>query len=138
MTLSLAQVLPDLCAVDADGPGLVGGWCPACRRHAYPRVARCSACHAALERAVVGRRGRVYSYTVVRTRAPFALPEPYAVGYVDLAESGLRVFALLDPARIDALRIGLPVRLDLQALGVDAAGQPCLRPVFGPDDEVAA
>ena len=83
-----------------------------------------------MDRVVVGTRGTVYSYTVVRTKAPFGLPQPYAVGYVDLAESSLRVFGLLDPASIGSLEVGMPVEVTVMPLGVDPEGRRCLRPVF--------
>jgi uncharacterized OB-fold protein len=69
---------------------------------------------------------------VVRIKAPLGLPEPYALGLVDLDESGLRVFGLLDPAAVDRYRIGLPVRLTVAPMGTNVQGTPCLRPFFTP------
>lgn len=114
---------------------LLGGHCPSCRSSHYPWAERCPSCLGALERRPIGGSGRLYSYTVVRTKAPFGLPEPYAVGYVDLDDSGLRVFALFDPARIAALELGGRVELAVRPLGTDNAGAPCLRPVFHPASE---
>jgi hypothetical protein len=54
------------------------------------------------------------------------------VGYIDLQESGLRIFCLLDPDAIDALRIGLPVSLKVAPLGRGVDGSPRLRPYFTP------
>ncbi len=115
---------------DAGRYALVAGHCSGCGRHFYPLPGRCSSCHGPLTRALFGERGSIYSFTVVRTRAPFGLPEPYAVGYVDAEDLGLRVFGLLDPGCIDRLSVGAPVRLDVLPLGGDAEGRPCLRPVF--------
>ncbi len=125
-------LLPDLFEAldDAGRYGLVGGYCPACDRHVFPLVERCSACRGPLTRKVVGERGRVYSYTVVHTKAPFGLPEPYAVGYVDLAETPLRVFGLIDPADVDGVEVGAAVTVTAKPIGVDAAGRACVRPVF--------
>ncbi|MCX7169865.1 MAG: OB-fold domain-containing protein, partial [Proteobacteria bacterium] len=69
---------------------------------------------------------------VVRTRAPYQLPEPYAVGYIDLDASGLRVFGLFHPQATERLRIAMRVALSVMPLGVDNDGRPCLRPVFSP------
>lgn len=129
----LPPVLPDLFeALDAAGRtyGLLGGYCPCCKLHWFPLTEHCSSCRGPLSRKRVGRMGVIYSYTVVRTKAPFGLPEPYAVGYVDLDETPLRVFCLLDPQDIEALAVGSSVQLQVQAMGGDAAGQPCLRPMF--------
>ena len=110
--------------------GLIGGYCPSCDCNFFPLVEHCSVCRGALTRKVVGEHGSVYSYTVVRTKAPFGLPEPYAVGYVDLAETPLRVFGLISPEDIDELAVGAAVTLTVKPLGVDAHGRECLRPVF--------
>lgn len=130
-----AQPLPvvaDLFADDAQGrPGLVGGYCESCQRYLYPRPDFCPDCLQPAQRRLVGGSGRIYSYTVIRTRAPYQLPEPYAVGYIDLDASDLRVFGLFHPQATEALQVGLPVSLSVLPLGVDNDGKPCLRPVFG-------
>lgn len=134
------SVFPNLFELlDAAGPtyGLVGGYCPSCARHSFPLTERCCACRGELARTIIGHQGTVYSYTVVRTKAPFGLPEPYAVGYVDLAETSLRVFSLLDPEDIDGLAVGAPVQLVVKTIGVDAAGRTCLRPMFSVVDAVS-
>lgn len=67
---------------------------------------------------------------MVRTRAPYGLPTPYAVGYVDITGAGLRVFGLFDPDLTETLHPGMAVELHARKLGVDNGGKPCLRPVF--------
>lgn len=121
-------------AGNAGDPVLLGGHCRDCDRCYFPRPARCPVCLGDTAEAEIGARGRIYSWTVVRTKPPLGLPAPYAVGYVDLDDSGLRVFALLDPVHIGALRIGAPVRLSVQALGHDGHGTPRLRPCYTPAD----
>ena len=129
----LLPVVADLFANDAQGrPGLVGGYCTACQRYFYPRPDFCPDCQQPAQRRLLGGSGRIYSYTVIRTRAPYQLPEPYAVGYIDLDVSGLRVFGLFHPQATEALRIAMPVALSVLPLGVDNDGRPCLRPVFSP------
>lgn len=125
-------LVPEGIAIGAGGAGpvLIGGHCPECRRDFFPRPRYCPQCLQPTEKRELGGDGAVYSYTVVRVRPPFGLPQPYAVGYIDLAESGLRVFGLLNPAHIERLAIGTPVKLDIGPMGSDAGGGPCLRPYF--------
>lgn len=127
----LPPVAADLFAVGADGQyGLVGGSCPDCQRNFYPRLEYCPACLQPVQRTRLGGNGRIYCFTVIRTRAPYQLPEPYAVGYIDLEESGLRVFGLFAPQSTERLQIGMEVKLIVIPLGVDNQGIRCCRPVF--------
>lgn len=132
----LPPFAPGIFAVaDSGDVHLLGGWCPRCRRHFFPQRRYCPGCLEAPEPARVGSRGSVCSFTVVRTKPPLGLPRPYSVGYVDLKESGLRVFMLLDGARIERLRIGLRVRLRAGPLGCDDQGRKVVRPYFTPWEE---
>ena len=117
---------------DKSPPRLLGGLCPDCNQNYFPKPRYCPVCLGPTEETVLGSEGRIYSFTVVRRRAPLGLPEPYSVGYIDLTETGLRIFCLLDPAAIDQLRIDLPVRLAVGQLGHDGHGSPRLRPYFTP------
>jgi len=137
MTVSMRQAdlppfAPGIFRVAGDGglPVLLGSRCPACDRHFFPACSLCPYCLGETAEVELGSRGRIYSHTVVRTKPPLGLPAPYAVGYVDLEGCGLRVFALLDPAQTERLRIGLPVRLAVAPLGYDGHGNACLRPYF--------
>jgi len=113
-------------------PELLGGFCSECNRHFFPRPKYCPVCLALVKEVPVGSQGRIYSFTIVRTKPPLGLPQPYSVGYIDLEETGLRVFCLLDPTAIPQLQIGLPVRLAVGPLGHDGSGSPRLRPYFTP------
>jgi uncharacterized OB-fold protein len=117
---------------EANPPELLGGFCPVCKRHYFPRPPYCTKCLGSVEQVALSSEGTVYSFTVIRTKAPMGLPEPYGVGYVDLAGSGLRIFCLLDPEAIDNLCVGAPVRLRVGQIGNDVNGNPCLRPYFTP------
>lgn len=131
--LQLPHILPDLFQPLSDHPdrfGLVGGYCEKCDEHSFPKPSLCPGCYGELQRRVFGEHGHVYSFTVVRTKAPFGLPEPYAVGYVDLVDVPLRVFALIDPGAIRSMTVGASVTLKVMPLGVDNHGTACLRPVF--------
>ena len=93
-------------------------------------------CLGSVEQVALSSEGTVYSFTVIRTKAPMGLPEPYGVGYVDLAGSGLRIFCLLDPEAIDNLCVGAPVRLRVGQIGNDVNGNLCLRPYFTPLNKI--
>ena len=116
---------------DDDPPRLLGGFCKECNRKYFPRPKYCCACLGPVKECDLGSDGTIYSFTVVRTKPPWGLPQPYSAGYIDLA-SGLRIYCLLDPAAIDQLQIGMPVRLAVEPLGNDVNGSPCLRPFFAP------
>lgn len=115
-------------------PKLLGGNCPECRRKYFPRPLVCPRCLEPVSNAELSSIGVLYSYTVVRVKPPFGLPQPYAVGYVDLEGDGLRVFGLLDPYKIDLLALGQSLALKVAPIGVDASGETCLRYYFTPHD----
>jgi uncharacterized OB-fold protein len=111
---------------------LVGGHCLTCSKYYFPTPPVCPSCLGQLERATLADDGILYSYTVVRIRAPLGLPQPYAVGYVDIPANNLRIFSLLDSDRIDRLAVGVPVSLRVSSLGTNTKGEPCLRYFFTP------
>lgn len=113
-------------------PHLLGGYCAACDRRYFPRPSYCRTCLEPVEETDLGTDGFLHAFTVVRIRPPLGFPQPYAVGYVDLAVGGLRVFCLVDPDRIGELKIGIPVELRVASFGDDGAGEPRLRPYFTP------
>ena len=113
-------------------PRLIGGYCPDCGQYFFPKPVLCRSCLKAVNEADLGSEGRLYSFTVVRTKPPFGLPKPYGLGYVDLTQSGLRIFTLIDPLALDRLRLDQPVRLRLGVLGDDGRGQALVRPYFTP------
>jgi len=115
---------------DREQPQLLGGLCSDCDKYYFPRPKYCPCCLGAVDETSLGSEGTIYSYTVVRTKPPLGLPQPYSVGYVDMAPSGLRVFCLLDPAAIKQLRVGSLVRLSSGPLGHDGRGETRLRPYF--------
>lgn len=128
--LHLPPALSDAFSDGADGCGLRIGRCPRTGRVFFPAPLYCPCCLAPPQRAVISGRGTVHAFTVVRTKAPFGLPEPYAVGYVDLLAADLRVFGLFAPESLPSLRPGVAADLTVRPLGRDAAGRPCLRPVY--------
>lgn len=116
----------------ARAPYLVGGRCATCSSTSFPWSPTCRHCHGPLERVSLGGTGTVHSATLVRTKPPLGLPRPYGVAYVDLDAVPLRVFMLADGSGGRPLPVGQRVELGVAELGVDAAGQRCLRPIFRP------
>jgi uncharacterized OB-fold protein len=112
------------------GSVLLGGVCVDCKHRYFPQPIICPDCFGKVEQTELGSRGIIYSYTVVRTKPPLGLPRPYAVGYIDLEDSMLRVFSLFDPGQIDLLQIGRTVRLACGPLGEDGRGNTRVRPYF--------
>jgi uncharacterized OB-fold protein len=96
--------------------------CEACgRSHHYPRpiCPHCGSDRTAWRQA--SGQGTIHTFSVMRR-----IDEPYAIGYVDLAE-GCRMLTQFVDAEFDALRIGAPVQVAFRDLG---QGYPV--PVFRP------
>jgi uncharacterized OB-fold protein len=117
---------------DKTPPMLLGGFCEVCNRYYFPKPRYCRACLSQVNETPLKSEGTIYSFTVIWRKPPFGLPNPYSVGYVDLVESGLRIFCLLDPKAINHIRAGMSVRLAVGPLGHDGRGSPRLRPYFTP------
>lgn len=125
----LPPFAPGIFTGQGEATRLIGSRCPGCGAVDFPARAECGdgGVPSLVE---LSPRGTLYSYTVVRTKPPFGLPAPYALGYVDLADGGPRVLMPLDPAAIGGFAIGMALRLSSGPLGTDLAGQPCTRPFF--------
>ena len=137
----ISPMLPGIFTLPPDGeelPMLLGGYCAHCDEYFFPRPRYCPRCLEIPDSREIGNRGRIHSSTVVRTKPPLGLPQPYSVGYVDLDEdtagSGLRVFCLFDPDTVDELRIGGKVTLKVTPMGHDGRGESRLRPFFTPEN----
>lgn len=130
--MNTPPLVPEGIARGAEGGDavLIGGHCPVCRRDFFPRPRYCPECLEPCQESILGGQGEIHSYTIVRTRPPFGLPQPYAVGYIDLSGSGLRIFGLFNPVDIPGLAIGRKVRLEIGPMGNTGRGEPCLRPYF--------
>ncbi len=81
--------------------------------------------------------GTLYSYTVQGYRPPPLFRQddwaPYAIGVVEL-DGGLRVMGMLSGCALDAIEIGMPLRLGVTRLYADDEGHDVLTYVFRPDD----
>jgi uncharacterized OB-fold protein len=118
---------------------LLGSRCRACGEVLFPRRAVCAKCLAqALDDVQLGPRGTLYTWTWVHVplfgsrRADLG---GYGVGQVDLPE-GPRVQAVLSGGPRD-FRIGMPMELELEALGESPAGEEVVIFRFRPLQEGA-
>jgi uncharacterized OB-fold protein len=111
-------------------PQLLGGYCGGCDRYFFPRPRYCRKCLEPADETEIGSTGKIHSFTVVRTKPPLGLPRPYSVGYIDLDDTGLRIFCLLDSEQIDEFQVGSEVCLAVAPLGHDGKGEARLRPYF--------
>lgn len=125
-----------------DGPladiRLVGTICGACSEASFGTVASCQNCQGTdLQPLTLSSEGTLYSYTVVRNRPPGDYKGavdpfvPFPAGLVELAE-GIRVLSVLD-CELDALRIGMPLVLDVFELYRTEEGTPVLSYRFRPN-----
>lgn len=137
-------VAEDLFRADTEGPALVGTRCTGCGTHYFPKSLSCRNpdCDAkTVEEVLLGRRGRLYSYTVQAYRPPALFRgdpwAPYAIGLVDLPE-GLRVMGMLTGCEPEEIRIEMPVELLVEPLYRDEAGREVLTYKYAPSAEGAA
>ncbi len=126
-------------SLDPAAPSLAGGRCTGCGTVYFPARRECPACFTdgSVERITLSRRGRLYSFTVIRV-APSGFTAPYPMGLVELPE-GLRILAVIDGGGADGagLFAGAPMELTLGDVGRDAKGRALVgyrfRLVNGPD-----
>ena len=89
-----------------------------------------------MEDIVLGRKGKLYSYTVIRARPrpPYVGPDPFvpfAVGWVELPE-GLRILSVLTDCDVDAIEIDMDVELVVGKLCEDEEGNEMIAFKFKP------
>lgn len=109
---------------------LMIAWCARCSRWVHPPVAECPDCGGALVARPVSGQGTVFTYTV--NHQPFnpAVPVPYVIAIVELAEQAdLRVAANIVDCEPDSVRIGLPVEVRFERQDADDS---VFVPVFAP------
>ena len=121
--------------------GLVGSRCSSCDAHYFPQALGCRNpdCDAtSVDRVLLGRRGRLHSFTVQKYQPPplFRMDpwQPYAIGLVEIDE-GLKVMAMLTGVDNDALVIDTPLRLVTERLCTDDEGRDVLTYKYTPRDE---
>jgi len=94
---------------------LVGGRCRQCGQIFFPNREWCLNCSSRdLERANLGRKGKLYSFTIVHMPSEHFEP-PYAVGWIELPE-GMRIFSQIRRWREHPLKIGMDMELAFEKL----------------------
>jgi uncharacterized OB-fold protein len=114
-------------------PYLTGVQCKSCGEFFFPKRARCINCSGEeMEEVALGKKGKVYTYTVVHHATPgYTGPLPYAVGAVELPE-GIVILSPLTQCNIDQLKIGMDVELVLEKLYEDENGNEVISYKFRP------
>jgi hypothetical protein len=104
--------------------------CIPCKFLIHPFRPICPRCRGRnLDTQVVSGRGAVHSFTVNRKAWFPGQPVPYVIALVELAEQpGLRLVTNLVSCEVDAIRIGMPVRVVFENLSDDIA-----LPLFEPE-----
>ena len=111
--VSLLPFREDLFEVDADGTGgLLANRCERCGLIFFPRRNFCIQCTKTdrMEEIRLSDRGTLHTYTMVHRASP-DLNTPYIIGYVDLKQDGVRIFAPLTECRPEDLEIGMEMAL---------------------------
>jgi uncharacterized OB-fold protein len=105
--------------------------CLSCDRWTHPPTGSCPRCGGALEPRPVSGRGTVFTYTVNRHPFDPAVPVPYVIAIVELAEqAGLRFTTDLVECDVDGVAIGMEVEVVFEQAG--AAWVPLFRPTGRP------
>ena len=98
-------------------PRLIGAICPKCNKKFFPKPVVCPHCLEEVQETKLSQKGKVYTYAILRTKALYGLPQPYAGGYVDLKDDGLRIYTLFDPEKTSDLDFGKQVTLRVGEMG---------------------
>lgn len=106
-------------------------YCESCARWVLPPEADCPHCDAPLGTRAVSGDGTVFTYTV--NHHPFnpAVPPPYVIAIIELAEQrDLRLAANVVDCEPDSVAIGMPVSVAFEEQ--PGADGPVFVPVFAP------
>jgi uncharacterized OB-fold protein len=119
----------------ADPPCLLGGRCPVCGHHHFPRAEICPYGAAeGTEPATLSAVGRLWAWTAVTHPPPgYRGAVPYGFGVVELPE-GLRIITRLTEADPGRLRFDQAMHLVLDDLHVDDEGRTVVAYAFAADE----
>lgn len=123
--------------LDPSSLRLIGSRCEHCGLSLWGRRSRCESCSGTeLSTREFAGTGRVYSFVIQRYPPPppfLARNEwqPRAVAWVDLDGDGPRIMGVIDGA-VDAVAIGMPVRVDFHIGWRDDAGNDVVAYRFVP------
>jgi uncharacterized OB-fold protein len=136
---ALSPVAEGLFEVLPEGPHLIGSHCVSCDTLYFPVALSCrnpDCAEKRVERALLPNTGTLLSYTIQRYQPPplFRMDnwQPYAIGLIDLG-AGVEVMGMLTGLGFDAIWIGLPLRMVVEALYTDPARGTVATYKFAPD-----
>ncbi len=117
-------------------PRLIGIRCKNCEKNFFPKRAICPDCFSdeSMEETLLGPRGKIYAFTVVRIPPPVGFEVPYTYGYVDLIGDDVRVLAMFTEYS-ERLRIGMDVTLVIDKLRTDKEGMEIIGYKFKPIED---
>jgi uncharacterized OB-fold protein len=114
-------------------PALIGSRCQNCGDHFFPKRHICLSCgQEDIEETALGRRGKIWTYTVARQTPPGSLMQaPYVLVVVQLAE-GAMVQAVLSDWDLEAVHVGMEVEMVLEKMGTSTEGNDLMAFKFKP------
>jgi uncharacterized OB-fold protein len=117
---------------DGSSEGLLAGRCTGCDKTFFPKRVFCPNCfdQSDMEDLTLSRQGVVYSCTVIQVPPPVGIKAPYAYGYVDITENGVRVPALLRGTDPTSFSPGQKVELDFEPIYTNKKGQEVIAYTF--------
>ncbi len=135
----IVSVNPRLFRLDEGNGGrpvLLGGRCPGCGCHFFPRRAICPGCgKAGLEDVDLSSAGKVWTFTIAHQVPPGAIVEaPYVLGRVELPE-GVLVGALITDCSPEDVHVGLEVEIVPVKVREDDEGRDVLAFAFRPTEK---
>lgn len=116
---------------------LRGSKCPACGEVTFGKVSTCPNCAGEnMDEITLSRRGKLWTYTVIRHRPPgnYKGPDPFVpfgLGLVELPE-GVRILSPLTGCDINNLKIGMELELVVDKLYEDTDGNEVMAFKFKP------
>lgn len=120
-------------------PVLVGGRCPDCDHHFFPRRAICPGCgRVGLETVDLSGRGKIWTFTIVHQPPSGAVVQaPYVIAQVELPE-GVLVTSLVTDCAPKDVRVAMEVEITPVKVREDEEGRDVLafafRPVGKPEE----
>ncbi len=114
-------------------PALIGSRCQSCGDHFFPKRQICLNCgQEGIEEVNLGRRGKIWTYTVARQTPPASLMQaPYVIVVVELDE-GVMVHTVLTDCDPESVEVGMKVEMVLEKMGTSAEGNDLMAFKFKP------
>ena len=119
--------------LDEDNPQLLGSRCDKCGTYFFPKqftYCRNPNCDSTdFTEVPLSNKGKLWSYTnaCYKPPEPFVAPdpfEPYAIAAVELEEEQMVILGqVITGVGVEALKVGMPVRLVLEVLHEDEDGE---------------